>query len=242
MYAFTRNYLDNFFKAIGDFVSDNEQAFIVVVLMVMFFFITSFILFKLSSTREKKFELTIRVIAATSVILIIYNVLITSQSNIEIEDNRNTFNTLTSIQRNWLSPQLDLFDAYPESYFLYQEMTPDVQYTEAMPETYDQVKREQLEVIYSIRVFQAIEDFLTIGKHDLTGQYVWINNFLMWLQSDILRKHWSELSFNFTMDTRALVDRLIVASDQLIQKRKENGVLYTSDYDQISLRFEVTYR
>ena len=87
-----------------------------------------------------------------------------------------------------------------------------------------------------------MEDFLTIGSHDLTGKNVWVNNFLMWLQSPILRKNWQTLSFNYSLDTRELVNQLIKESDKLKRIRKEKGKLTNEDYDNISKNIKIDFR
>ena len=68
-------------------------------------------------------------------------------------------------------------------------MTQDVDHGNQESKNYDPIKRKQIEIAYSIHIFQAMEDFLTIGAHDLNDTYVYINNFLMWMQPPILQKH-----------------------------------------------------
>ncbi|PIB35278.1 hypothetical protein BFP72_07635 [Reichenbachiella sp. 5M10] len=197
---------------------------------------------RLEAEQDRKLELLIGIPTAISVILVAYNLILSTHSNKRIEENRAANTTLENIQRNWLSPQIELSKFYPESHFLYRSMTPESHYVDVWPQSYDPSKRAQIEVVYSFRVFQAMEDYLTIGAHDLTGQYVYINNYLMWMQSDILRRNWSEISFNFSSDTREMIDRLITQSDRLIAKRKRVGKLSADDYDSISKNFEVHYR
>ena len=45
----------------------------------------------------------------------------------------------------------------------------------------------------SILIFQAWEDFITSAKIDDTGYIVWMNNFLQWSNSKILRNNWNVL-------------------------------------------------
>ena len=87
-----------------------------------------------------------------------------------------------------------------------------------------------------------MEDFLTTGATDLTGKYVWINNFLMWMQSPIFKANWTKISFNYSKDTREMIERLILESDKLIQLRKEKGNVSSADYDAVSTKFEVVFR
>ena len=125
---------------------------------------------------------------------------------------------------------------------MYKSITPDANFGEDEPTEYDPLKRIQIEVTTSIRIFQAMEDFLTMGSHDLTGSNVWINNFLMWLQSSILQENWKSLSFNFSLDTRDMVNRLIKESNKLNDLRAKKGNLSNEDYDTISENFKVVFR
>jgi hypothetical protein len=121
-------------------------------------------------------------------------------------------------------------------------MTPDANLGAATPILFDSIKRNQVEIFSSIRVYQAMEDFLSTGAYDITGNYVWINNFLMWMQSPILRNNWSKLSFNYAEDTRAFVEKLILESDKLIELRKKKGKLTSADYDDISKNISIQLR
>lgn len=214
------------------------------ILLIMFILLAIgyFVIYRLKTERDRKLELVIMFPAALTVILVGYNLILSTQSNDRIEQNRIANMTIENIQRNWLSPQVELTKYFPESYFLYKSMTPDSSYGQFEPLNYDHAKRDQIEVVYSFRVFQAIEDFLTIGSYDLTGKYVWINNFLMWMQSPILQKNWNLISFNFSKDTRKLINQLIVESNKLIVKRNELKRLTNKDYDSISENFDVPFR
>lgn len=224
-----------------DFIFKHGIYFILI-LVVLFLIIGYFSVYRLKTEKDRKIELIIQILAAVSVVLVAYNLILSTQSNKRIEENRIADITLRNIQRNWLSPQIELSKLYPESYFLYKSMTPDSDYCGFEPEAYDPAKRKQIEIAYSFRIFQAMEDFLTIGSHDLTGKYVWINNFLMWMQSPILREHWEVISFNFSLDTREIIERLNMESDALIEKRKCHGFITSSDYDAVSKKFDVYFR
>lgn len=60
----------------------------------------------------------------------------------------------------------------------------------------------------SILIFQSFEDFLTATDHDETGDYVWICNYLQWVNSPILENRWSVLKSNYSETTIHLVDLL----------------------------------
>lgn len=190
----------------------------------------------------KKFELLVRYLAALSVVLVIYNIYINVKSSEKIEKNRIAYNTIKNIEKNYLNPQKELLALYPEGYFLYASMNQDTDLNQTEPKNFDPVKRKQLEVYMSLRVFQAMEDFLSTVRYDITGMYVWINNFIMWMQSPILRQHWNILRFNYSDDTREMVQRIIEKSDELIALRAKKGLLNAEDYDAISKSFPVQPR
>ncbi|HSD15076.1 MAG TPA: hypothetical protein VLB74_10545 [Flavobacterium sp.] len=197
---------------------------------------------KLDVPIEKKLELSLRLMASLSFFLVIYNIYVSVRSNDRIEENKAAYNTVQNIQHNWLDPQSELLQKYPESYFLYSSMVPDADFGMEMPKEYDPLQRKQLEVYYSLRLFQSMEDFLTTGEYDTTGKEVWINNYLMWMQSPILRYYWTKLSFNYSKDTREFVAQIIKGSDVLIAMRKKKSTLTTSDYDAISEKITVAFR
>jgi hypothetical protein len=190
----------------------------------------------------KRFQLIVSYLGGLSALLITINLYINIKSNERIERNRLSYNTLTNIQRNYLDPQKELLDKFPEGYFLYAEMTPDIDFSANAPKTFDESKRKQLEVYMALRIFQSMEDFLSTSAYDITGNYVWINNFIMWMQSSLLQHYWNELSFNYAEDTREMVGRIITQADYLREARKQKGKLTNSDYDEISKKFVVYAR
>jgi hypothetical protein len=217
------------------------------VLIISIVFIVTYIIGyelirRLEIAVDKKYELSLRLMASLSFFLVIYNIYVSVRSNNRIETNRAAYNTIENIQRNWLEPQKELLQNYPEGYFLYSSMVQDADFGVEKPLKFDATKRKQLEVYYSLRVFQSMEDFLTTGKYDETGQYVWVNNFLMWMQSPILRFYWTKLSFNYAQDTREFVEKIIVKSDALIALREKKGKLTSQDYDAVSVKIRVDFR
>ncbi len=201
-----------------------------------------FIVSRFRVTGLKKFELIISFLGGVSALLIIYNIYITIKSNDRVEKNRLSYNTLQNIQTNYLGPQKELLKNFPEGYFLYASMNQDTDLSEHEPKEFNSAKRAQVEVYGSLRVFQAVEDFLSTAAYDLTGSYVWINNFLMWFQSPILQHNWPLLSFNYADDTNEMVNRIIVKSNELIALRKEKGQLTPKDYDIYSRDFKFNAR
>ncbi|KGO96024.1 hypothetical protein [Flavobacterium enshiense] len=225
------------------FNSNSQLEVLVITIVLILIYIVGYELIRrLESPIEKKYELSLRLMASLSFFLVIYNIYVSIRSNDRIEQNKAAYNTIQNIQRNWLDPQSELLQKFPEGYFLYSSMVQDADFGVKVPQEYDPLKRKQLEVYYSLRVFQSMEDFLTTGKYDTTGKDVWLNNYLMWMQSSILRDYWSKLSFNYSKDTREFVEEIIKESDALIALRKKKGKLMGEDYDSVSARIEVAFR
>ena len=102
---------------------------------------------KLNITTDRKLDLVISITAGLSIILVAYNLIINTHSNDRIEQNRIDHITLENIQLNWLSPQIELAQNYPEGYFLFKSMNPDSDHLKIEPTTYDTIKRSQIEII-----------------------------------------------------------------------------------------------
>lgn len=219
---------------------DSAIIFLLISLAVTVIGIISVYTFHVSTI--DKFKLLVSYFGGASMLLVIYNLYINFKSNERIEKNRIAYNTIENIRNNYLAPQKELLINYPEGYFLYASMNQDTDLKLTEPKNYDPIKRKQVEVYASLRIFQSVEDFLSTAAYDLTGIYIWLNNYLMWMQSPILRHYWSILNFNYSKDTRALMQRIIEESDYLIQLRKEKGKLTTQDYDKITNNFNVHYR
>ena len=76
--------------------------------------------------------------------LVIYNLYINFQSDERIEKNRIAYNTIENIRNNYLGPQRELLNNYPEGYFLYASMNQDTDLQLTEPTNYDPIKRKQL--------------------------------------------------------------------------------------------------
>lgn len=189
-------------------------------------------------SKIKRFELIVSYFSGMAVLLITYNIFITIRFNKDLEQSQIAHNTLENIQTNFLDPQKEILHYYPESYFLYATMQPDTTLSSKEPKEYDPIKRQHVEAYCSQRIFQSMEDFLSIHHYNSEGLYVWINSFLGWMQSPILQEQWQILKFNYAQDTRELVEEIIYGAKLLHDLRKEKGTLDTQDYDMISKNFK----
>ena len=208
-----------------------------VIIVSGYFFVNRFEL-----TGLKRFQLIISYLGGLSALLITYNIYLNIRSNNAIEKNKIAYNTVSNIQNEYLKPQKELADAFPEGFFLYTSMNQDMDFSALEPKHFDESKRAVVELYGSLRMYAAIENFLTTARYDLSGMPAWINNFLTWLQSPILQKNWPLLEFNFSEDTRDFMKRLIQKANTLVVLRKEKGHLTKEDYDAISHAFPVTPR
>lgn len=223
------------------YITENILYFLL--LSVLAILVIGFVYIKnLKTEKDRKLELIFQITAGVSIIMVMYNLILNTHSNNRVESNRTDHNTLENTQRSWLAPQIHLSQVYPEGFFLFKSLTPDVDHGDFEPISYDPARRKQIEIASSIRIFQAMEDYLILGSNDVTGKSRWINNFLMWLQSPILRKNWEALSFNYSKDTRKMIDQLIIESDVLVLLRQEKGALTKNDYDHVSENFKVPFR
>lgn len=75
----------------------------------------------------------------------------------------------------------------------------------------------------SIVIFQSWEDFITSSTVDETGAVVWINNFLQWSNSELLRNSWTVLKSNYASTTQEFGDYLFYVSS--MYKPKNEGEL-----------------
>lgn len=189
-------------------------------------------MFKISGL--KKFQLILTYLGSLSALLITYNIYLTIKSNNRIEKHRKAYDTLQNIERSFFDHQKELIDHYPESFFLYASMNPDVDLSAFTPKEYVASKRKMLEMYASQKALQTIEDFITTADFDLNGAYVWINLFLMWFQSPILQDEWKITKHLFAQDSTKAITLIIEGANKLIELRKHNGALSADDYNTLS--------
>jgi hypothetical protein len=182
----------------------------------------------------KRFDLTFTFLAGIATFLISGDLYLSITSDARSEENRIAYNSLDNVQKNFLEPQRELLSYYPEGFFLYASMNPDFDFTHEKPRTFDAAKRNQVELYGAMRVFQSIEDFILTARYNVVDQYVWINGFLMWLQSPILQSYWPVLSSNYSHKAREITEKLIHGAQDLNALRKQKGALEPADYDAIS--------
>jgi hypothetical protein len=127
---------------------------------------------------------------------------------------QNFSNELTYkiIDRGWINVNLKFVEYYDKCpnfveslYFPWQKT--NLQYK------IDSPKIDKNDVWYavnylSIIIFQSFEDFLTANQNDETGDYVWLCNYLQWVNSPILENRWNVLKSNYANTTIKFGDLL----------------------------------
>lgn len=95
-------------------------------------------------------------------------------------------------------------------YFQMYAKDPHIQYIMQMnveiPETVERLKAEHQ--MASI-IFQKIADVYACENLDTDDGEEWVNTFRAWMQSPILRSHWSYQKFEYHPEVRKLIDGLI---------------------------------
>lgn len=134
--------------------------------------------------------------------------------------------TFKIIDRSWLNINRSLVNYYKECPNFVNSLYFDWQ-KKVLGKNYEinSVNQDNWYAVnyISISIFQAWEDFLTSEIVDETGDIVWINNFLQWSSSSILRNNWSVLKTNFASTTQEFGDYLFYMSS--IYKPKNESEL-----------------
>ena len=125
--------------------------------------------------------------------------------------------TYKMIDRGWLDVNKKFTEYYKDCpnfidslYFDWQTKTLGLQNNMSY-QTHNNDKWYAINYL-SILIFQSWEDYITSSKIDETGANVWINNFLQWSNSKMLRKAWSVLKTNFAETTQEFGDYLFYIS------------------------------
>ena len=118
--------------------------------------------------------------------------------------------TFEVIDRSWLAVNEKIKTEYNECPNLINSLYFDWQ-LKKLGDIDNQIKRKDR--WYSVNyisnlIFQSWEDFITASSSDQTGTYVWMNNFLQWTNSEILKESWSVLKGNYSNTTQEFGDYL----------------------------------
>jgi hypothetical protein len=128
-------------------------------------------------------------------------------------------------------------DHYPNGVELWNETHPD---SDPLPPSSNQdiARRRWTELRISRAIFQACENYLTLGGIDSTSKSCWLRIFTQMFRSPTLRRIWASERLSFSEDAQRFVDDIIEAA-RLIPRK---GTAAQSDYDRIVGDFEVPLR
>jgi hypothetical protein len=121
--------------------------------------------------------------------------------------------TFNIIDRSWLGVNEKLVKYYDKCPHFIDSLYFDWQIKVMGTKSNVDVKEDWTSINFiSNSIFQAWEDFITASEVDETGEIVWINNFLQWTQSSLLRNTWSVLKSNYAHTTQEFGDYLFYIS------------------------------
>ncbi len=207
-------------------------------LFLIIFFIIAFlgyvVIERFKITPLRRFQLIISYLGGISALLLAGEIYLEMSSREQIERNRLAYNTLENVQRNFLEPQKELVKHFPEGFFMYASLNPDVDFTAVQPVTFDPAKRKQLELYMAVKIFQTVEDFITTAAYNSVADYIWYNGFLMWFQSPVLQGYWDVCKINFSPKAQKLTTVIIDKANFLREMRTKKGKLSAQDYDTVS--------
>jgi hypothetical protein len=122
--------------------------------------------------------------------------------------------TFKIIDRSWINVNKSFADYYKECpnfinslYFDWQKKVLGKVNNSQEEDSWSSVK------YICVLIFQAWEDFITASKIDETGDNVWINNFIQWCNSKLLKNNWSVLKMNYASTTQELGDYMFYMVD-----------------------------
>ncbi len=198
-----------------------------------------FVIQKFALPRVEQFKLLISYLGGISVILVCYSIYFTIRSTNETAVHQLAFDTMKVTQRQWTNPLKELKNYFPDSYYLYASMFPEENFKE-VPKGINEKKRRVIELYFSNKIYQVLEDFLTTRKLENSGEESWLNIFFMWMQSPILIKNWYPVVQCYNQDTRYLIEDCIEVGKKLIALREDKKAPLTAeDYDKFSDAFKV---
>lgn len=218
-----------------------DVAILFIIIFLFIIIVGISLIYSFDISHVEKFRLTITYLGGISVFLLTYNIYMNIRTNKFIEEHRIAYNTVENIKNVFLQPQKEIVEHFPEGYYYWATINPDSDLGTYTPAG-DPAKREALEYYFSTRIFQAMEDFLSTAKYDLTDVPTYLNFFLTWIQSPILQRHWKIQATMYSPDTREFINTLIEKAKILEERRKIKGPLTYKDYDAVSNKITIMLR
>jgi hypothetical protein len=186
---------------------------------------------------QSKFYKFLTILAAFGSAVIALNLLYDTERSAYQQELQLQLSTVAAIDRMWITQITNLRSSFSDApvfvtQLLSQTLDPTIltEMNAQKPQTMDIAKTKVTETEISIRLFQSWEDYRTLQDQDVTGSYVWLCNFLMWAQSDILFEYWKKLQSNFALTTIIFGNFLFTKANELKLMKSQNGKLTTIDY------------
>lgn len=148
----------------------------------------------------------ISILASVTVILIGLSLAVSAVTLHEAESLIRVFSTKQTIDKVWLMPnRLLASSTKARPVFLASLYSNNPNLKKACSNAGDEVHSSCTSVLeeqnIAIVMIQCWEDYLTARGLDVTGDIVWLNNFMQWAQSPYLKEYFELLKYNFKATT-----------------------------------------
>ncbi|MGN6670670.1 MAG: hypothetical protein ACTHJ4_03955 [Candidatus Nucleicultricaceae bacterium] len=154
--------------------------------------------------KKTKTSVFISIMGSAAVIILAFNVYLTTVNLVAQKQVSNANFTKESIDKLWLLPNQLLAEsknARPEFLASFYYNNQALYERGKNLETPITIKSELDEQYIGILLIQCWEDYLTLRILDETGDNVWLYNFLQWAQSPYLKAIFDRLKYNFANTT-----------------------------------------
>lgn len=200
-------------------------------ILSLFFIVSFYIIFKHDASGIEKIQLIFTILGSLTTLLVIYNIYLSIKYNEKSEDNQHTQHSIDNNKQSFVNPLEKIVTQYPESFELYQSMTPSIEGMSITP-IVDQEKKVVIETLLSTIVFQSISDYILLSSHSQDRRQRWTILYMTWLRSPILRKEWVKTKQYYMPKTIKIIERLIDYSKNIQPK-----IFTYSDYERLALAF-----
>lgn len=197
--------------------------FDLIMLIIMFVLIMILIIFTLNATPEsptaKKFAMITSGISTITLLLAAFVVLRKIKISKEEKQNKNSRITIENQEKSWTFPFREMLKEYPESLPLLKSLSNDSLDDIQIPKDIDVNKMKLVNYTWSQYFIQIIENFLSSTNFDNANETTWINIFIQWISSNIIRNYWNKNYMNYDEKTRKFIDKLVKTSTKFINMK-----------------------
>lgn len=197
----------------------------------LFTIMSGYIVLKHNASGIEKIQLIFTMLGSLTTLLVIYNIYLSIKYNEKAEDSQHVQHSIDNNKQSFISPLEKIVSYYPESFELYQSMTPSIT-TMHPPTPINQDKKIVVDTLLSSVVLQSMVDYLLLSTHSLDRRQRWVVLFMTWLRSPILRREWLNTRQYYVPKTVNIIDRLIEYSKVI-----KPEVFTYSDYEGLATKF-----